>query len=108
MRAPTAGRTCAVSAVDRTDFDSTTGHLLVVVDTDCGPASLELLWLSARAVRVVFHPPLGVDEFGDAWALAPHPPGVRWSATARSYAEWASISLTGTATASMTRAAGSA
>ena len=22
-------------------------------------------------MRVVFHPPLGVDEFGDAWALAP-------------------------------------
>ena len=50
-----------------THFDQTSGR----VDTDCGPATLELLWLSARAVRIVFHPPLGVDEFGDAWALAP-------------------------------------
>jgi hypothetical protein len=53
-------------------------------------------------------PPAPISPFGramvDAWALAPHPPGVRWSATARSYAEWVSISLTGTATASMTRA----
>ena len=48
-------------------------------------------------------PPAPITTFGrpmvDAWALAPHPPGVRWSATARSYVDSVSVSLTGTAVA---------
>ena len=53
-------------------------------------------------------PPAPITTFGrpmvDAWALAPHPPGVRWSATARSYVDSVSVSLTGTAVAGVQQA----
>jgi hypothetical protein len=53
-------------------------------------------------------PPAPIAPFGrpmvDAWALAPHPPSVRWSATARSYADSVSVSLTGTAVAGVEQA----
>jgi hypothetical protein len=53
-------------------------------------------------------PPAPITTFGrsmvDAWALAPHPPRVHWSATARSYADSVSVTLTGTAVAGVQQA----
>ena len=71
LRGESESRTCAATAVDDFHFDPTTGRLVVFVDSECHGESLELLWLSDRAVRVVFHTQPDSDQLGDAWELAP-------------------------------------